>query len=151
MEFENKQVIKVVWKNTLIGLGHRTFLQSLASHSFHQHSTWPQMISFICWNLVFCFHTTAFTLNSFTSHCHASCWLSVSKSPCIVVSTMCQIIHWSLPGILSRRGWTFLAGPLCGFGNGLQFMGGQVVGYAAADGDRACPWTWKIFECLARE
>lgn len=31
------------------------------------------------------------------------------------------------------RGWAFLAGILCGFGNGLQFMGGQAAGYAAAD------------------
>lgn len=31
------------------------------------------------------------------------------------------------------RGWAFLAGFLCGFGNGLQFMGGQAAGYAAAD------------------
>ena len=31
------------------------------------------------------------------------------------------------------RGWTFLAGFLCGFGNGLQFMSGQAAGYAAAD------------------
>lgn len=31
------------------------------------------------------------------------------------------------------RGWSFLAGFLCGFGNGLQFMGGQAAGYAAAD------------------
>ncbi|CAH8266635.1 unnamed protein product [Arabidopsis lyrata] len=30
------------------------------------------------------------------------------------------------------RGWSFLAGFLCGFGNGLQFMGGQAAGYAAA-------------------
>lgn len=31
------------------------------------------------------------------------------------------------------RGWALLAGILCGFGNGLQFMGGQAAGYAAAD------------------
>lgn len=31
------------------------------------------------------------------------------------------------------RGWALLAGLLCGFGNGLQFMGGQAAGYAAAD------------------
>ncbi|KAL8193075.1 hypothetical protein R6Q57_026979 [Mikania cordata] len=31
------------------------------------------------------------------------------------------------------RGWAFLAGFLCGFGNGLQFIGGQAAGYAAAD------------------
>ncbi|XP_019057107.1 PREDICTED: ureide permease 1-like isoform X3 [Tarenaya hassleriana] len=37
------------------------------------------------------------------------------------------------------RGWSFLAGLLCGFGNGLQFMGGQAAGYAAADAVQALP------------
>ncbi|KAK6931336.1 Ureide permease, partial [Dillenia turbinata] len=37
------------------------------------------------------------------------------------------------------RGWAFLAGLLCGFGNGLQFMGGQAAGYAAADAVQAFP------------
>ncbi|KAK5771225.1 hypothetical protein PVK06_047413 [Gossypium arboreum] len=31
------------------------------------------------------------------------------------------------------RGWALLTGLLCGCGNGLQFMGGQAAGYAAAD------------------
>lgn len=31
------------------------------------------------------------------------------------------------------RGWSFLAGLLCGLGNGLQFMAGEAAGYAAAD------------------
>lgn len=31
------------------------------------------------------------------------------------------------------RSWAVFAGFLCGFGNGLQFMGGQAAGYAAAD------------------
>lgn len=31
------------------------------------------------------------------------------------------------------RGWAVFAGFLCGFGNGLQFKGGQAAGYAAAD------------------
>ncbi|CAN8272654.1 unnamed protein product [Cochlearia groenlandica] len=37
------------------------------------------------------------------------------------------------------RGWSLLAGLLCGFGNGLQFMGGQAAGYAAADAVQALP------------
>ncbi|XP_004297241.1 PREDICTED: ureide permease 2-like [Fragaria vesca subsp. vesca] len=37
------------------------------------------------------------------------------------------------------RGWALLAGVLCGFGNGLQFMGGQAAGYAAADSVQALP------------
>ncbi|XP_071686281.1 ureide permease 1-like [Rutidosis leptorrhynchoides] len=37
------------------------------------------------------------------------------------------------------RGWAFLAGFLCGLGNGLQLMGGQAAGFAAADAVEALP------------
>ncbi|PUZ67224.1 hypothetical protein GQ55_3G417600 [Panicum hallii var. hallii] len=37
------------------------------------------------------------------------------------------------------RHWALLAGLLCGFGNGFQFMGGQAAGYAAADAVQAMP------------
>eukprot|EP01018_Ginkgo_biloba_P014276 Gb_03220 [translate_table: standard] len=37
------------------------------------------------------------------------------------------------------RQWALLAGFLCGFGNGFQFMGGQAAGYAAADSVQALP------------
>ncbi|XP_008791311.2 ureide permease 1-like isoform X2 [Phoenix dactylifera] len=37
------------------------------------------------------------------------------------------------------RHWALLAGLLCGFGNGFQFMGGQAAGYAAADSVQALP------------
>lgn len=37
------------------------------------------------------------------------------------------------------RGWAILAGLLCGFGNGLRFMGGQAAGYATADSVQALP------------
>jgi len=37
------------------------------------------------------------------------------------------------------RPWALLAGFLCGFGNGFQFMGGQAAGYAAADSVQALP------------
>uniref|UniRef100_A0A0D9XZL9 Uncharacterized protein n=1 Tax=Leersia perrieri TaxID=77586 RepID=A0A0D9XZL9_9ORYZ len=36
-------------------------------------------------------------------------------------------------GDWNGRHWALLAGLLCGFGNGFQFMGGQAAGYAAAD------------------
>ena len=39
------------------------------------------------------------------------------------------------------RGWALLAGLLCGFGNGLQFMGGQAAGYAAADAVQVSDFT----------
>ncbi|TVU50119.1 hypothetical protein EJB05_01476, partial [Eragrostis curvula] len=37
------------------------------------------------------------------------------------------------------RHWALLAGLLCGFGNGFQFMAGQAAGYAAADAVQALP------------
>lgn len=37
------------------------------------------------------------------------------------------------------RHWALMAGFLCGFGNGFQFMGGQAAGYAAADAVQALP------------
>ncbi|XP_074274797.1 ureide permease 2-like [Silene latifolia] len=42
-------------------------------------------------------------------------------------------------GDWNGRGWALFAGLLCGFGNGLQFMGGQAAGYAAADAVQALP------------
>ncbi|XP_078430188.1 ureide permease 1-like isoform X2 [Wolffia australiana] len=46
------------------------------------------------------------------------------------------------------RHWALLAGLLCGFGNGFQFMGGQAAGYAAADAVQALPLVstfWGIY------
>ncbi|KAJ0963487.1 hypothetical protein J5N97_028609 [Dioscorea zingiberensis] len=46
------------------------------------------------------------------------------------------------------RHWALLAGLICGFGNGFQFMGGQAAGYAAADSVQALPLVstfWGIF------
>lgn len=70
-------------------------------------------------------------------------WFSVS---CFVVAVILNISFLyhpvlnlprsSLKAYLTDwdgRGWALLAGFLCGFGNGLQFMGGQAAGYAAAD------------------
>ena len=38
------------------------------------------------------------------------------------------------------RAWAISAGLLCGFGNGLQFVGGQAAGYAAADAVQVCSY-----------
>lgn len=51
------------------------------------------------------------------------------------------------------RGLALLAGLLCGFGNGLEFMGGQAAGYAAADSVQVsvfilltnmATWYWRV-------
>ncbi|KAH7422961.1 hypothetical protein KP509_12G033300 [Ceratopteris richardii] len=46
------------------------------------------------------------------------------------------------------RHWALLAGLLCGFGNGFQFMGGQAAGYAAADAVQALPLVSTIWAVL---
>eukprot|EP00249_Psilotum_nudum_P018487 c26832_g1_i2 orf=288-1526(-) len=46
------------------------------------------------------------------------------------------------------RHWALLAGFLCGFGNGFQFMGGQAAGYAAADAVQALPLVSTIWAVL---
>ncbi|KAM0937484.1 putative ureide permease [Dioscorea sansibarensis] len=46
------------------------------------------------------------------------------------------------------RHWALLAGLICGFGNGFQFMSGQAAGYAAADSVQALPLVstfWGVF------
>jgi hypothetical protein len=43
------------------------------------------------------------------------------------------------------RQWALLAGFLCGFGNGFQFMGGQAAGYAAADAVQVCLFLFFFF------
>ncbi|EOA40389.1 hypothetical protein CARUB_v10009115mg [Capsella rubella] len=46
------------------------------------------------------------------------------------------------------RGLAVMAGLICGFGNGLQFMGGQAAGYAASDAVQALPLVstfWGIY------
>jgi len=47
------------------------------------------------------------------------------------------------------RQWALLAGLLCGFGNGFQFMGGQAAGYAAADAVQVCLSACPFFKLIS--
>ncbi|XP_062112036.1 ureide permease 1-like [Humulus lupulus] len=68
---------------------------------------------------------------------------------CFLVAVfLASVVHSSnavdnkgkLEGFSSKEGgWALMAGLLCRFGNGLQFMGGQAAGYAAADAVQALP------------
>jgi glucose uptake protein GlcU len=46
------------------------------------------------------------------------------------------------------RDLAVLAGLVCGFGNGFQFMGGQAAGYAAADAVQALPLVGTLWGIL---
>ncbi|XP_044490711.1 ureide permease 1-like isoform X2 [Mangifera indica] len=138
VELENKRAIKVFGKSTLIGLAINFFAGfcfSLFSPAFNlaTNDQWHTLKKGVVKLVVY----TAFF------------WFSIS---CFIIAIILNIIFLYRPVMdLPRssfkaylndwngRGWAFLAGLLCGFGNGLQFMGGQAAGYAAADAVQALP------------
>lgn len=138
IELENRRSIKVFGKSTIIGLGITFFAGgcfSLFSPAFNlaTNDQWDTLKDGVP-------HLSVYT---------AFFWFSVS---CFVVAVILNISFLyhpvlnlprsSLKAYLTDwdgRGWALLAGFLCGFGNGLQFMGGQAAGYAAADAVQALP------------
>ncbi|KAK4430076.1 Ureide permease 1 [Sesamum alatum] len=138
IELENKRAIKVFGKGTFIGLAITFFAGvcfSLFSPAFNlaTNDQWGALKDGVP-------HLSVYT---------AFFYFSVS---CFVIAIILNIsfLYWpvlnlpksSFKAYLSDwngRGWALLAGLLCGFGNGLQFMGGQAAGYAAADAVQALP------------
>ncbi|PPD76645.1 hypothetical protein GOBAR_DD26430 [Gossypium barbadense] len=138
LELEKRRAIKVFGKSTIIGLSITFFAGvcfSLFSPAFNlaTNDQWHTLKEGVPHLVVY----TAFF------------YFSVS---CFVIALILNITFLYLPVLdLPRssfkayindwngRGWALLAGLLCGFGNGLQFMGGQAAGYAAADAVQALP------------
>ncbi|XP_075657543.1 ureide permease 1-like isoform X3 [Castanea sativa] len=132
IELENRRSIKVFGRSTITGLAITFFAGicfSLFSPAFNlaTNDQWHTLKEGVS-------HLSVYT---------AFFYFSVS---CFVIGIVLNIIFLyhpilnlpksSLKAYLSDwngRGWAFLAGFLCGFGNGLQFMGGEAAGYAAAD------------------
>nr|XP_043613802.1 ureide permease 1-like [Erigeron canadensis] len=138
IELESRRSIKVFGKSTLIGLVICLFAGvcfSLFSPAFNlaTNDQWDTLDEGVP------------HLSVYTAFFYFSC-------SCFVVAVILNITFLYRPAFnLPRstikaylndwdgRGWAFLAGFLCGFGNGLQFMGGQAAGYAAADAVQALP------------
>ncbi|PPS10277.1 hypothetical protein GOBAR_AA10372 [Gossypium barbadense] len=138
LELEKRRAIKVFGKSTIIGLSITFFAGvcfSLFSPAFNlaTNDQWHTLKEGVPHLVVY----TAFF------------YFSVS---CFMIALILNITFLYLPVLdLPRssfkayindwngRGWALLAGLLCGFGNGLQFMGGQAAGYAAADAVQALP------------
>ncbi|KAK1551604.1 hypothetical protein Q3G72_001129 [Acer saccharum] len=138
VEIENRRAIKVFGKSTLIGLAITFFAGcclSLFSPAFNLASNdqWHTLKKGVP-NLVI------YTAYFYFSVC------------CFVIAIILNIIFLYRPvlglprssfkaylGDWNGRGWALMAGLLCGFGNGLEFMGGQAAGYAAADAVQALP------------
>jgi hypothetical protein len=138
MELEHKRAIKVLGKNTLIGLAITFFAGvcfSLFSPAFNlaTNDQWHTLRDGVP-------HLTVYTaFFYFTSSGFA---IAIILNATFLYHPILNLPKSSMKAYLSDwngRGWAFLAGILCGFGNGLQFMGGQAAGYAAADAVQALP------------
>ncbi|KAK3421834.1 ureide permease 1 isoform X2 [Eucalyptus grandis] len=138
IELEYRRAIKVLGRNTLSGLGIAFFggvCFALFSPAFNlaTNDQWHTLKEGVP-------HLTVYT---------AFFYFSIS---CFIVAAVLNVSFLYHPILnLPRssfkayssdwngRGWALLAGLLCGFGNGLQFMGGEAAGYAAADAVQALP------------
>ncbi|XP_047321955.1 ureide permease 1-like isoform X2 [Impatiens glandulifera] len=138
LQLEKRRSIKVYGKSTMIGLAitfFAGFCFSLFSPAFNlaTNDQWHALKAGVP-------HLTVYT---------AFFYFSVS---CFVLAIFLNVLFLYRP-VLSApkssfgaylrdwdgRGWALLAGLICGFGNGFQFMGGQAAGYAAADAVQALP------------
>lgn len=138
IELENKRAIKVLGKGTFIGLAITFFAGlcfSLFSPAFNlaTNDQWHTLKDGV-------HHLTVYTAFFYFS---VSCFvIAIILNISFLYRPVLNLPKSSLKAYLSDwngRGWALLAGLLCGFGNGLQFMGGQAAGYAAADAVQALP------------
>lgn len=138
IELEEKRSIKVLGKSTLIGLGITFFAGccfSLFSPAFNlaTNDQWDTLKDGVP-------HLSVYTAFFYFS---VSCFvLAVILNITFLYYPVLDLPRSSLKAYLgdwNGRGWALVAGLLCGFGNGLQFMGGQAAGYAAADAVQALP------------
>lgn len=132
IQLEKRRSIKVFGKSTFIGLGLTFFAGvcfSLFSPAFNVatndqwHTLKEGVPRLVVYTAFFYFSVSCFVLALILNITFLyRPVLDVPKS-----SFKAYLNDWN------GRGWALLAGLLCGFGNGLQFMGGQAAGYAAAD------------------
>ncbi|PKA49742.1 Ureide permease 1 [Apostasia shenzhenica] len=141
IELENRRSIKVLGSNTFLGLGIVFFAGicfSLFSPAFNLatndqwHVLKKGMPHLVVYTAFFYFSVSCFVL-------------AVALNTSFLYRPILGLPRSSLKAYLNDwngRQWALLAGLLCGFGNGLQFMGGQAAGYAAADAVQR-KWTGK--------
>ncbi|KAG8366954.1 hypothetical protein BUALT_Bualt16G0022000 [Buddleja alternifolia] len=138
IELENNRAIKVFGKSIWIGLGITFFAgvcYALFSPAFNlaTNNQWNMMKNGVPHLVVY----TAFFYFSLSFFVIALI-LNIS----FLYRPILNLPKSSMKSYLKDwegRNWAFLAGLLCGLGNGLQFMGGQAAGYAAADCVQALP------------
>ncbi|XP_051199538.1 ureide permease 1 isoform X2 [Lolium perenne] len=138
IELEERRSIKVFGSSTYIGLGIVFFSGicfSLFSPAFNlaTNDQWHTLKDGVPHLVVY----TAFFYFSI------SCFIiGIGLNILFLYRPMAGVPKSSFKAYLNDwegRQWALLAGFLCGFGNGFQFMGGQAAGYAAADAVQALP------------
>ncbi|TVU50128.1 hypothetical protein EJB05_01485 [Eragrostis curvula] len=138
IELEERRSIKVFGSSTFIGLGIVFFSGvcfSLFSPAFNlaTNDQWHTLKDGVPHLVVY----TAFFYFSL------SCFVvGIGLNILFLYRPMAGVPKSSFKAYLkdwNGRQWALLAGFLCGFGNGFQFMGGQAAGYAAADAVQALP------------
>ncbi|XP_015698642.1 ureide permease 1-like isoform X2 [Oryza brachyantha] len=138
IELEERRSIKVFGSSTFIGLGIVFFSGvcfSLFSPAFNlaTNDQWHTLKEGVPHLVVY----TAFFYFSI------SCFvIGIGLNILFLYRPMAGVPKSSFKAYLNDwegRQWALLAGFLCGFGNGFQFMGGQAAGYAAADAVQALP------------
>ncbi|KAL9994441.1 putative ureide permease [Helianthus debilis subsp. tardiflorus] len=138
IELESQRAIKVFGKSTLIGLA----ICSFAGICFSLFSPAFNLATNDQWNTL---DDGVPHLSVYTTFFYFSCscfMIAIILNVTLLYRPAFNLPRSSIKTYLNDwdgRGWAFLAGFLCGFGNGLQFMGGQAAGYAAADAVQALP------------
>lgn len=147
LELENRRAIKVLGSSTLIGLG----IVFFAGLSFSLFSPAINLATNDQWHtlkkgvphLVVYTAFFYFSISCFVIAIILNVWFLYHPILGLPKSSLTKYVNdWN------GRHWAFLAGFLCGFGNGFQFMGGQAAGYAAADSVQALPLVstfWGVF------
>lgn len=138
VELEKKRAIKVLGKGMFIGLS----LTFFAGFCFSLFSPAFNLATNDQWH----------TLKHGVPHLSVYAAFFYFSVSCFIIALILNISFLYFPVLdlpkssfnaylsdWNGRGWALLAGLLCGFGNGLQFMGGQAAGYAAADAVQALP------------
>ncbi|XP_010936487.1 ureide permease 1 [Elaeis guineensis] len=138
IQLENKRSIKVIGSNTCLGLSIVFFAGvcfSLFSPAFNlaTNDQWHTLKEGVPHLVVY----TAFfyfSVSCFVVGIGLNIWFLYKPVLGLPSSSFTAYLKdWK------GRHWALLAGLLCGFGNGFQFMGGQAAGYAAADAVQALP------------
>lgn len=138
IELENRRSIKVFGSNTLLGL----VIVFFAGICFSLFSPAFNLATNDQWHLLKqgVPHLVVYTAFFYFS---VSCFVvGIGLNIWFLYKPVLGLPSSSFKAYLNDwhgRHWALLAGLLCGFGNGFQFMGGQAAGYAAADAVQALP------------